>query len=234
MGSPRQKGSTKWKRKEKKRWSEWKWSQHIIHCVYWEILQWLSYSVTSNYKMRRLVSVEFEEHRYDMRCTLTSTQTDLEHASRKSDHFSVFWLDHCGHVDIATACRIDDVHNLRLPLCGDLNKTDYSKNNQSCSHVMFYWKDIPDKFVHYSRYVSTHSLHIPPRCKKNNNKNKNKISKVYRVLKLETPSIAVHLKWLSSWMNGFGEGLYFSPHINIAYDENCPFLLYVVTHTIFN
>lgn len=35
-------------------------------------------------------------------------------------------------------------------------------------------------------------------------------------------------------MNGFVEGLYFFSYINIAYDENCLFLLYVVTHTIFN
>lgn len=48
--------------------------------------------------------------------------TDLKDSTREACDCPVFRFRHCGHVHVTAACRVDDIHDLWLPLGRDLKK----------------------------------------------------------------------------------------------------------------
>lgn len=58
--------------------------------------------------------------------------TDLECSAREAGDCPIFRLHHSGHVHVTTACRINDVNNLWLPLsCNLREQKKFVRNQQS-------------------------------------------------------------------------------------------------------
>lgn len=69
----------------------------------------------------------------------------FERASRQSGHDPVLHLRHGGHVDVAAARRVDDVHDLGFPVCGGLSErageiSAWCQTNQISLHEKMRWK----------------------------------------------------------------------------------------------